>query len=49
MSQLTRIAFQSGDSRNFRCPYHAKVMKIFEIVRRIMVRIAEHLARSEMP
>src|SRR5215510_6831424 len=41
--QLTRIAFQSGDFRNLRCPYHAKVIKMFEIVRRITVRIAQHL------
>src|SRR5262252_8470655 len=47
ISQLTTIAFHSGDSRNFRCPYQANVINTFEIVRRIMVRMAEHLARND--
>src|SRR5450432_3514314 len=38
MPQLARITFQSASLRYFRCPYHAKVMKIFETVSRRIVR-----------
>ena len=37
MPQLTRITFQRAEVRNFKWPYQAKVMKIFEMVRRMMV------------
>src|ERR1700674_251142 len=37
--QLMTITFQSATLRNFRWPYHANVMKIFEMVRRRIVRI----------
>jgi hypothetical protein len=33
------MAIQSGEVRYFRWPYQAKVMKIFEMVSRIMVFI----------
>jgi hypothetical protein len=32
MPQLTRITVIKGADLNFRCPYHASVMKIFESV-----------------
>jgi hypothetical protein len=38
MPQLAIITFQSGVLRYFRWPYHANVMKMLEIVRRIIVR-----------
>src|SRR6266853_4589953 len=38
MSQLMRMTLNSGAWRYFRCPYHAKVMKMLERVRsRIVV------------
>src|ERR1700756_381149 len=37
--QLMTITFHSATLRNFKCPYHANVMKIFEMVRRRIVRI----------
>jgi hypothetical protein len=37
MSQLIRITFQRTVFLNFKCPYHAAVIKMFEIVRRMMV------------
>src|SRR5271169_5521335 len=39
MPQLTRITFQSAEVRYFRWPYQAKVMKMFEMVSRTMVRM----------
>jgi hypothetical protein len=36
--QLTRITFQSAEVRYFKWPYQANVMKIFEMVRRTIVR-----------
>src|SRR5947207_2864061 len=32
ISQLTSTTFHSGDSLNFRCPYQAMVMKMFDTV-----------------
>src|ERR1041385_217259 len=37
MPQLTSVTFHSGTSWYFRWPYHAKVMKMFEISSRTMV------------
>src|SRR5258707_7954870 len=37
--QLMTITFHSATLRNFKCPYHANVMKIFEMVRRRIVRM----------
>src|SRR5437773_10062190 len=39
MPQLTTITFHSASLRNRKCPYHATVMKIFEIVSSRMVLI----------
>src|ERR1700726_2701564 len=39
MPQLARMTFQSASLRYFRWPYQAKVMKIFEMVSRRIVRI----------
>src|ERR1700760_1003834 len=39
MPQLTTMTFQSGTSLNFRCPYQAKVIKIFEPISKKMVHI----------
>src|ERR1700681_2848895 len=39
MPQLARITFHSASLRYFRWPYQAKVMKIFEIVSKRMVRM----------
>src|SRR5882757_3665095 len=36
--QLITITFHSATFRNFKCPYHANVIKIFEMVRRRIVR-----------
>src|ERR1700680_4527993 len=41
MPQLARMTFQSASLRYFRWPYQAKVMKIFEMVSRRIVRIAQ--------
>ena len=38
MSQLMTMAIHSGELLYFRCPYHANVMKIFEMVSRTTVR-----------
>src|ERR1700740_2433374 len=38
MPQLAMMTFQRASLRYFRWPYHAKVMKIFEMVRSRMVR-----------
>jgi hypothetical protein len=40
MPQLARMTFQSASLRYFRWPYQAKVMKIFEMVSRRIVRMA---------
>ena len=37
ISQLTRMASMSGVFLYFKCPYHAKVIKMLEIIRKIMV------------
>jgi len=37
--QLIMITFQRASLRNFRWPYHAKVMKMFEMVSSRIVRI----------
>src|SRR5690606_41147438 len=37
--QLMRITFQRAVSWCFKCPYQAKVIKVFEINSKIMVRI----------
>src|SRR5580765_921234 len=37
MPQLTRMTLNKGACRYFRCPYQAKVMKIFEMVSRTIV------------
>ena len=37
--QLTTITFQSASLRNFKWPYHAMVMKMFEMVSNRIVRI----------
>src|SRR5580704_16761231 len=37
--QLTKMTFQSAEVRNFKWPYQAKVIKIFEMVRRTIVRM----------
>src|SRR5436305_15179618 len=39
MPQLTTITFHSASLRNLRCPYHATVIKIFEIISKRIVRI----------
>src|SRR5882762_10755212 len=39
MPQLTAMTFQSATFRYFRWPYHANVIKIFEMVRRRIVRM----------
>src|SRR5580704_5456953 len=36
--QLTRMTFQSAEVRYFKWPYQAKVMKMFEMVSRTIVR-----------
>src|SRR5690606_25889692 len=36
--QETSTTIQRGDSLNFKCPYQAKVMKMFEAVRRRIVQ-----------
>src|SRR6267154_3936430 len=41
--QATMITFQSASLRNFRWPYQAKVMKMFEIVSSRIVRIPRDL------
>ena len=38
MPQLPTMTFQRASLRYFRWPYHAKVMKIFEMVRSRIVR-----------
>src|ERR1700682_6810779 len=38
MPQLARMTFQSASLRYFKWPYQAKVMKMFEMVRRRIVR-----------
>lgn len=38
MPQLAMMTFQRASLRYFRWPYHAKVMKIFSVVRSKMVR-----------
>src|SRR5215472_4839450 len=45
MPQLTRITFHSASLRNFRCPYHAIVMKTLEIVSNSIVRILKFAPR----
>ena len=35
--QLIIITFQSGESLNFKWPYQAKVINVFEMIRRNMV------------
>src|SRR5580693_4074783 len=35
--QLARITIQSGWSLNFKCPYQARFMNVFEMVSRMMV------------
>ena len=40
MPQRNRITFHSGTVRNFKCPYHAKGIKMFEMVSRMTVRKA---------
>ena len=37
ISQLIKITIKSGALLNFKCPYHAKVIKIFEMVSKIIV------------
>src|ERR1700720_28692 len=37
--QLARTTFQSGSPRNFKWPYHAKVMKILDTMSNRIVRI----------
>src|SRR3954452_1072170 len=37
IDQLTRMASHSADCLYLRCPYHAKVMKMLEIVSRMAV------------
>src|ERR1700688_3812911 len=41
MPQLARMTFQSASLRYFRWPYQAKVIKIFEMVSRRIVRIVQ--------
>jgi len=38
MPQLAMMTFHNASLRYFKWPYHAKVMKIFEMVSRRMVR-----------
>ena len=40
MPQLITITLKSGWLRNFKCPYHAKVMKMLEMVSRMIVLMA---------
>src|SRR6266487_2331776 len=40
-AQLASIAIQSGACLTFRCPYHASVMKIFDMMRRSAVIISD--------
>src|SRR5438067_12081981 len=42
MPQLTRITPHSGAWRCLRCPYQAKVMKMLEMVSRMMVVMRSH-------
>src|SRR6267143_2432993 len=44
--QLARITFQSASLRNFRWPYHAKVMKMLEMVSNRTVRIGKDAPRK---
>src|SRR5256886_6189497 len=46
MPQLTTITFHSASLRNRKCPYHATVMKIFEIVSSRM-RSEEHTSELQ--
>jgi len=39
MSQLTNIAIHNGELLYFKCPYQAKVIKIFEISKSTIVFI----------
>jgi hypothetical protein len=39
MAQLIRMTLKRGALRYFKCPYQAKVIKMLEIVRRMMVYI----------
>src|ERR1700760_41890 len=39
IDQLTRITFQRGTSRYFRCPYQANVIKMFDPMSNRMVHI----------
>jgi hypothetical protein len=47
MPQLTRITFHRGTSRNFRCPYHAKVIKMFEPISSRIVHIDVYLLKVD--
>src|SRR5688572_20209175 len=45
ISQLTRMAATIGAERYLRCPYHAKVMKVFEMIRRMTVHMRDVILR----
>src|SRR6266704_2098623 len=49
MPQLAKITFHSASLRNFRCPYHATVMKTFEMVSRRIVRICSRCSSLRVP
>jgi hypothetical protein len=49
MSQLIRIINSSGLAFSFRCPYHARVMKIFEITSKITVIIGHSIHSAASP
>lgn len=44
--QLTKITAHSADDLNFKCPYHAKVMKILEISNKNIGAIALTMINS---
>ena len=47
MPQLTRITVHSGFRVYFRCPYQAKVMNVFEMIRKITVTTTYPFALTE--
>src|SRR5271154_618246 len=46
--QLTRITFHNATSRNFRCPYHAKVIKMFEPISSKIVHIDDASPHNQL-
>jgi hypothetical protein len=48
ITQLTRMTFQSASLRNFRWPFHAKVIKMLEMVRNRIVRMRKGAPPMEL-